>query len=225
VINLLGRVRGYYKKLTNTTDEFWTEGLKAYGEVLEDRLIRGVKKGYDIKGNQFKHLKPSRIRMRQWETGRAIKKTIRGAKAAESLGRKVASISIGGQGTSPMHHTGKLIRQMKSSRLFFVDNSGLKIKLFSNPNVDGYYLLHNQQGGYISAGAIPGQRVRQRKWYGIPKTFAEGGVGYKKALAAMTRVLRHGFETVVEGQSETSAWNEAKNRVPLNLAELRKLGW
>ena len=48
-----------------------------------------------------------------------------------------------------------------------------------------------QNEGFITGGFLPGRRVPARKWYGIPKTYREGGTQYELFLNKIIKEINN----------------------------------
>jgi hypothetical protein len=59
-----------------------------------------------------------------------------------------------------------------------VESGEVQVKLNNPPHE--YMTLQNE--GFITGGFLPGRTVPPRKWYGIPKTYREGGTQYELFL-------------------------------------------
>ena len=89
-----------------------------------------------------------------------------------------------GQGSKPLVISGKLeqrkIKKATTSKpVFEIELTGKGRKGYI------YGALHNQKGGYKTAddSAIPGKKVPQRNWFGVPKSCKPGGTEWKKMVA------------------------------------------
>tara|TARA_R110000824_G_scaffold113666_1_gene263506 strand:+ start:21 stop:533 length:513 start_codon:yes stop_codon:yes gene_type:complete len=59
-----------------------------------------------------------------------------------------------------------------------IETGKVQVKLNNPPHE--YMTLQNE--GFITGGFLPGKTVPARKWYGIPKTYREGGTQYELFL-------------------------------------------
>ena len=170
VIKLMERVREV-AKMGGLTSSDIQELTGEYGEAIRDRLIAGLVGGYDIEGHQFKGLKDSTKKVRQFR---------------------------GISGSTPLRAGGGIESFLESSSLFRTEKA--QVSLNEPPEE---YMKHQNKG--FEPRYIPGVRkdggvaikkngeiafvanrvgisVPARKWYGIPKTYREGGMKYNEFL-------------------------------------------
>ena len=162
------------KAFSDIDDDFFREGTKEYGEEIQGRLLDGISGGYDIEGKTFKGLRESTLNIRE-----KFKGTNR---------------------TSPLRESGGLVDFLNSSDL--VQTGKVQLTLKKAPEE---YLVHNEDHSVPSSKFadklnLTGKSVPARKWYGIPKTYREGGTKYelflskiiKKITTKIARVINEG---------------------------------
>tara|TARA_R110002020_G_scaffold349500_2_gene563075 strand:+ start:772 stop:1290 length:519 start_codon:yes stop_codon:yes gene_type:complete len=149
------------KVFSDIDDDFFREGTKEYGEKIQGRLIDGVLGGYDIEGKTFKGLKESTIN---------IRKTFKN-----------------NTGTSPLRESGGLLDFLNSSDL--VESGKVQVKLKSP--TEEYMTLQNEGFTTHEKSMVPSRSVTARKWYGIPKTYKEGGTQYELFLNKIIKEINN----------------------------------
>ena len=137
--------------------------IDSYVMDMKNRMYEGVKKGYNVNGGQFAPLKPATIRKKKKRIG--------------------ANPNIALEGASPsshfLHHT--VYEE--------IDNS---IKVHKNmitssrSRVTRKYLLNQNDGNAKN-------NVPARPWYGIPKSFRQGGTKYKEFMKIYEKQLLKTF--------------------------------
>ena len=147
------------KAFSDIDDDFFREGTKEYGEEIQGRLLDGILGGYDIEGKTFKGLKESTIDIR----------------------RKFK----GNPSTAILRESEGLLNFLNSSDLI---QSG-KVQVMLNKPPEEYMTLQNE--GFITddGSLVPNRSVRARKWYGIPKTYREGGTKYELFLSKIIKKI------------------------------------
>ena len=163
IIKLMEGVRGVAKKYStdNTTVSNMT---LEYGKAIQDRLIDGLLKGYDIDGKTFKGIKQSTINIRKRE---------------------------GRTGVRPLLNNGGILNFLNSSDM--VQAGKVQIKLKDAPEK---YIIHNEDHTVPSNANkynTQGKFVPERKWYGIPKTYKEGGTKYDEFLKKFIKRVEEEF--------------------------------
>jgi len=88
-------------------------------------------------------------------------------------------------GTSPLRESGGLLDFLNSPDL--VESGNVQVKLKSP--TEEYMTLQNE--GFTTGGFLPGKDVRPRKWYGIPKTYREGGTQYELFLNKIIKEINN----------------------------------
>ena len=148
------------------------QNINTIGNHINRSIQKGLESGKDIDGNSFKPLKAS-------------------SKAA----RKDKTLYYGkysGSGKKPLMwsenlRTTKKIPATLTKQRFIIEMDAKR----------GYQYgaLHNQKGGYITAqkSAVPGKKVPQRKWFGIPKEMRTGGKELNLAIGNIGRNIGHFF--------------------------------
>ena len=68
-----------------------------------------------------------------------------------------------------------------------VESGEVQVKLNNPPHE--YMTLQNE--GFITGGFLPGKTVPARKWYGIPKTYREGGTQYELFLNKIIKEINN----------------------------------
>ena len=89
-------------------------------------------------------------------------------------------------GTSPLRESGGLLDFLNSSDL--VESGKVQVKLKSP--TEEYMTLQNE-GFSPTGGFLPGKSVPARKWYGIPKTYREGGTQYELFLNKIIKEINN----------------------------------
>ena len=149
------------KAFSDIDDDFFREGTKEYGEKIQDRLLDGLEGGYDIEGKTFKGLKKSTLNIRR----------SKGIKGDKILNARDGAILGFLQGDS-------LVK------------SG-KVQVTLNHPPHEYMTLQNE--GFITGdnSMVPNKTVPARKWYGIPKTYREGGTQYELFLNKIIKKINN----------------------------------
>ena len=88
-------------------------------------------------------------------------------------------------GTSPLRESGGLLDFLNSPDL--IESGKVQVKLKSP--TEEYMTLQNE--GFITGGFLPNREVRPRKWYGIPKTYKEGGTQYELFLNKIIKEINN----------------------------------
>ena len=90
-------------------------------------------------------------------------------------------------GTSPLRESGGLLDFLNSPDL--VESGNVQVKLKSP--TEEYMTLQNE--GFITheKSMIPNKSVPPRKWYGIPKTYKEGGTQYELFLNKIIKEINN----------------------------------
>lgn len=155
------------KVFSDIDDDFFREGTKEYGEEIQGRLLDGISGGYDIEGKTFKGLKKSTIDIR----------------------RKFK----GNNRTNPLRESEGLLKFLNSSNLI---QSG-KVQVMLNKPTEEYMI--NQNEGFITGdkSLVPNKSVPPRKWYGIPKTYREGGTKYELFLSKIIKKINNKIARVI----------------------------
>ena len=101
-----------------------------------------------------------------------------------------------GQG---INHRRPLIAKNESI-LNFLQSSDLiqagKVQVKLKPADDNEYMFdHNE--GFTTGGFLPGKTVPARKWYGIPKTYKEGGTQYELFLNKIIKEINNKIKSAV----------------------------
>tara|TARA_R100000808_G_scaffold18061_1_gene39679 strand:- start:2697 stop:3251 length:555 start_codon:yes stop_codon:yes gene_type:complete len=168
VIRLMSKVQKISEKYASIDNEVYAEKVSDYKEEIRDRLLDGLIGGYDINGKRFKSLRPSTLDIR----------SIRGV-----------------AGKTPLRANGGIERFLESEGLFA--KGKLQIKL--NPPPEEYMVAQNEgftptyipkankrdEIGYFKNKT--GISVPARQWYGLPKTYLEGGVRYNEFIKKITK--------------------------------------
>ena len=170
----ISRVIKLMKSVRNVADKggLKDEDLKSltleYGEEIQQRLIDGFYGGYDINGKTFKKLKDSTIGIRQ---------------------------SRGNHNDSILLESGGIRRFLQSDNLF--KHVG-KVQITLNKPPKEYMLVHNEDhvvpsSKFSEKFHTVGKFVPARKWYGIPKTYREGGTKYNEFLKKFVKRIEENF--------------------------------
>ena len=149
------------KAFSDIDDDFFREGTKEYGKKIQARLLDGLDGGYDIEGKTFKGLKESTLNIRKY----------RGISGDRILNARDGAIQGFLQGDN-LIETGKV-----------------QVKLNNPPHE--YMTLQNE--GFITddKSMVPNKTVPPRKWYGIPKTYREGGTQYELFLNKIIKEINN----------------------------------
>ena len=153
------------KSFSDIDNDFFRERTEDYGKKIQDRLIDGVLRGYDIEGKTFKGLRDSTINIRK-----KYKNTTQ---------------------TSPLRESGGLLDFLNSSDL--IESGNVQIKLKKAPEK---YSVHNEDhtvpaNPFANRLGLTGKGVPARKWYGIPKTYREGGTQYELFLNKIIKEINN----------------------------------
>ena len=141
--------------------DFFRERTKDYGKKIQDRLVDGLEGGYDIEGHTFKGLEDSTFNIRKY-------KGISGDKILNA-------------------RDGAILGFLQGDNL--VESGEVQVKLNNPPHE--YMTLQNE--GFItdSKSMVPDKSVPARKWYGIPKTYREGGTQYELFLNKIIKEINN----------------------------------
>tara|TARA_Y100000593_G_scaffold41639_2_gene79837 strand:+ start:7333 stop:7896 length:564 start_codon:yes stop_codon:yes gene_type:complete len=175
VIKLMNDIRAFAED-GGLKDEDLRELTGEYGEAIRQRLIDGVEGGYDIEGKQFRKLQPSTISIRR----------ARGISHNDFLRDRHGGIRGFLEGND-LFSSGKVqITLNKPYGEYMIhQNEGFtptKIPVINNKNKVVY--IDNEEKK-ISVPA--------RKWYGIPKTYREGGTKYNEFLKKFVKRIEENF--------------------------------
>jgi len=145
--------------------DFFRERTKDYGKKIQGRLLDGILRGYDIEGKTFKGLQESTLNIRKKFKGTT--------------------------GTSPLRESGGLLDFLNSSDL--IESGKVQLTLKKAPEK---YLVHNEEhlvppSRFADRLNLTGKNVRARKWYGIPKTYREGGTQYELFLNKIIKEINN----------------------------------
>ena len=141
---------------------------KDFADEIQGRLIDGVLRGHDINGQTFKGIK---------ESTKNIRKKFRGH-----------------SGTAPLRDSGGLLDFLNSSDLLHSGNVQITLK-----EAPEKYDVHNEghtvpPSEFNDRLNLTGRFVPARKWYGIPKTYREGGTKYNELLKRFVKRIEEGFK-------------------------------
>jgi len=92
----------------------------------------------------------------------------------------------GTTGTSPLRESGRLLDFLNSPDLI---ESGEVQVMLNNPTEE--YMTLQNEGFSPTGGFLPGKSVPARKWYGIPKTYREGGTQYELFLNKIIKEINN----------------------------------
>ena len=73
--------------------------------------------------------------------------------------------------------------------------SKVQIRLNEPPDE---YMTHQNEGFSPTGGFLPGRTVPARKWYGIPKTYREGGTKYNEFLKNFVKRIEKNFAEAIK---------------------------
>ena len=179
-VKLLGAIGDFARKRSRIDNTFFREKTKELGEGIRNRLLDGLVSGYDINGHQFRSLEQSTIEIRGKKEWRTV------------------------TNSSPLRHTGGIENFLSSADLFTTGT--MQVKLNSPPEE---YMIAQNEG--FTPSKIPiinkkdklvfikntkGINVPARKWFGIPKTYKEGGTKYNEFLRKITKQYERDFEAI-----------------------------
>ena len=165
VVKLLKNIRKFADEYSDEQNPFYRKRTSELGEEIRNRLLDGLVGGYDINGHRFKGLKKSTM---------AIRKKIKGVIHSR-----------------PLRMDGGIVDFVKSSD--FIQTGTLQVKLKSLDS--GGYMEAQNKGFQVADNSFSkrlntrGKYVPPRTWYGIPKTYREGGTKYKKFINKVARAL------------------------------------
>ena len=178
VIKLLGNIGDVALKHSKADNPFFKEKTAKLGEEIRDRLLDGLTKGYDINGNQFKGLKESTLEIRRY----------RGISGSTPLRANDGIVNF--VRSPDFIQTESLQVKLKSpSGYMEAQNEGFTPKKipFVHERLDKLYFLPNKKGISVPA----------RKWFGIPKTYQEGGTKYNKFLNKLVDAYNDMFDAAI----------------------------
>jgi len=145
-----------FNKLSRKLAATIATSINELGKQVNKTIGTNLVAGKDINDKPFKKLKKSTMEIRERE----------------------------GWGTKPLSIGGKLEKRKATSAtvskpVYTIEMTGKGRKGYI------YGSLHTQKGGYTTAekSAIPGKKVPQRNWFGVPKSCKPGGVEWKKMVA------------------------------------------
>ena len=168
-------------KLMEDVRDFADEGLdtaelrnlsKEYGEAIKGRLIDGLLGGYDTEGKQFKGL------------------------AESTLYNRLHREDIPTTSNRPLIDKNQsILNFLKSPDLIKAGSKRIQLKPLSSSSVP--YI--NQEPDHNTGFTTPkGGNVPARKWYGIPKTYREGGTKYNEFLKKFVKRIEENFKKVLK---------------------------
>ena len=168
VIKVLNNLSEAFSDIDN---DFFRERTKDYGEKIQDRLIDGILGGYDIDGKTFKGLQESTLNIR----------------------KKYKSTNS----TNPLRESGGLLDFLNSDDL--VQSGNVQVTLKQAPEK---YSVHNEDhtvpaNPFANRLGLTGKDVPARKWYGIPKTYKEGGTQYELFLNKIIKEINKKVEAAI----------------------------
>ena len=171
------KLKSSFGTIAKNLQRLSVQNINTIGNHINREIQKGIESGTDIDGNKFKNLKPSSREARK-------KKTLYYGKYS-------------GSGTKPLLWSGNLRKTKKfpakigKARFIIEMNAGRGYQ---------YGALHNQKGGYTTAAksAVPGKKVPQRKWFGIPKEMRTGGKELQLAMNNIGRNIGHFFGGVTK---------------------------
>ena len=167
------RFKSSFGTIAKNLQRLSMQNINTIGNHINRKIQEGLEQGKDVDDNNFKPLKPSS----------------RAAIANKTLYYKKYS----GSGTKPLmwsenlRKTKKIPATLNKQRFIIEMNAGRGYQ---------YGALHNQKGGYITAAksAVPGKKVPQRKWFGVPKDMRTGGKELQLAMDNLGRNIGHFFK-------------------------------
>lgn len=175
VIKLADRATKFAEKASNTGEQ------AMYGKFLQNvsngiiaRLQWGIDNGRNINGDPFKRSNPNPTR--------------------EATINMRKSKSLQSPDTPILHGRGKLRDSFQMTPIA----NNTKLKLNKDSIYDSYGKYHNS--GFKTGGtsAIPNVNVPARKYWGIPKTWKEGGTAYNTAMREFASILEFTFKTYLD---------------------------
>ena len=175
----MGNIGKVAKDLSEIDNQFSRKKTEELGEEIRDRLLDGLVRGYNINGNKFRGLKESTIEIRQYR---------------------------GVSGGSPLRADGGIENFLQSKNLFTTDN--LQVKLNNPPEEymtaqnEGFtpskLPIINKKDELIFIKNRKGINVPPRKWFGIPKSYQEGGTKYNKFLNKLVDAYNNEFGKAIK---------------------------
>jgi len=175
VIKLADRATKFADIASNTGEEaMYGRFIKGVADGLIGRLQWGIDNGKNINGAPFKRSDPSPTR----------EATIKMRKAKP----------MHSPDTPILYGTGKL----RDSFSVTPTANNTKLKLDKNSAYNDYGKHHNSGFTTGSKSAIPNVPVPARKFWGIPRTWKEGGTAYNKAMSDLASTLKFTFKTYLD---------------------------
>ena len=165
VVKLLKNIRSFADEYSTEQNQFYRQKTSELGEEIRDRLLDGITMGFNIEGHQFKKLKDSTMNIRK-----KIKGVIH---------------------NRPLRMDGGIVDFVKSAD--FIQTGTLQVKLKSLDS--GGYMEAQNEGFQVADNSFSrrlntrGKYVPPRTWYGIPKTYREGGTKYNKFINRVAKAL------------------------------------
>lgn len=171
-----------FNKLKKKLPEIVEDNLNILGAHINRAIQDGIESGKDLNGKSFKPLKESTKELRSGTTPLKRKGKLRKTKLTKATAENLVF----------------KIEMVGKSQKTIPTMGGRKVKRTSAGKVYGAF--HNQKGGYTtsSKSAIPGKKVPQRKWFGIPDSALPGGKEYDKASAKRRIHIRKALRTVMK---------------------------
>ena len=169
LINILSKLK---KEAKSIDDDFFRERTKSYAEDIQDRLIDGLVKSYDIEGRPFTPLAKSTM---------AIRKR-----------RQMSS-------SRPLQESGGILKFLMSDDLISSAISQVRLneppeKYMETQNTQFEIPVSKFSEKYNTVGKSVSYTGRARKWHGIPKTYRKGGTKYDLFLKKIDREIKERLE-------------------------------
>lgn len=184
VSKILKNISKFADAYSDKQNPFFREKTKDYGKAIQDRLIDGLVRGHDVDwevdGRQFEGLKDSTMEVRQRR---------------------------GVSGKSPLRAGGGIESFLHSDNL--LTTGTLQVKLNNPPEEymtaqnEGFtptkVPIINKKDKLVFIPNKTGVSVPARKWFGIPKTYQEGGTKYNELLKRIADSLEKKFGSIIKG--------------------------
>ena len=177
VVKLLKNIRSFADEYSDEQNPFYRERTRDLGEEIRGRLIQGLVSGYDINGHRFQSLKDSTMKVRQ-HRGVSGKTPLRAGGGIEGFLH-----------SDNLFTTGTLQVKLNSpdEEYMTLQNEGFTPTYVPGVRKNGD--LAKKRDGSIAFIKNSGHDVPARQWYGIPKSYREGGGKYKEFINRVAKAL------------------------------------
>jgi hypothetical protein len=242
MITMAKELKRFSENMSKETSPVFTGFTFHFADKVRDRMLKGLSKGYDVRGKQFKHLTKFSKHIRRRDKirnlfGSPTPQFGETRKELESrLEKQIINLkpkTIGGYNFSPnengnvLFKTGKLVEKVGDSiegnpkgegrypsQVVFPKKTTVRI---STKNLDKYQLMQNRgfkvPGSHFSeTWNVKGKRVPPRNWYGVPQTYKEGHPGWRNEMGELAKFLKTEFGKVIKGGKGSLTYRSQRKR-------------